>query len=283
MELCHYTSLGGLQGIISSKSIWATNYSFLNDSTEFTYGLECFEKFLTKANDLEDSSTWVDHLRKVHKYISEVETPEIYTTSFCSNKDLLSQWRGYAQQGVCIVFDQGFINKIGWWCHNPYESWSEAPENLLIPKFDIYHNDVTYIENGAEHTTIDEKLRKIKDAYKNFFTPDISDEIFDESVCPKLFGLTIPFIKHSSFREEAEHRLMVLRVNNPSDLRFRCSGDAIIPYIELSVKEEILPITEVVIGPGGNGSLLEKGLRMMLDHHGYTDVKITHSNIPYRS
>jgi hypothetical protein len=33
--LYHYTTQDGLLGIIQSRSLWATNVSYMNDSTEF--------------------------------------------------------------------------------------------------------------------------------------------------------------------------------------------------------------------------------------------------------
>jgi hypothetical protein len=36
----HYTSAADLHGIITSKSLWASDYRFLNDTSEFRYGLD---------------------------------------------------------------------------------------------------------------------------------------------------------------------------------------------------------------------------------------------------
>jgi hypothetical protein len=35
-ELFHYTDLQGLRGILSSNTLWATNYRYLNDRSELT-------------------------------------------------------------------------------------------------------------------------------------------------------------------------------------------------------------------------------------------------------
>ncbi len=40
MLLWHYTNLSSLLGIIESKELWATDLRYLNDRTEFAYGLE---------------------------------------------------------------------------------------------------------------------------------------------------------------------------------------------------------------------------------------------------
>ena len=38
--LYHYTGQKGLEGILGSKSIWATHVKFLNDESEFVHGWE---------------------------------------------------------------------------------------------------------------------------------------------------------------------------------------------------------------------------------------------------
>ena len=38
-ELYHYTNLDGLKGILSTKSLWATHFANLNDSTEVILNL----------------------------------------------------------------------------------------------------------------------------------------------------------------------------------------------------------------------------------------------------
>lgn len=42
--LWHYTSYAALQGIISSKRVWATEYRFLNDREEFLHAKELAQK-----------------------------------------------------------------------------------------------------------------------------------------------------------------------------------------------------------------------------------------------
>ena len=39
-SLYHYTSNQGLVGILESQKLWATNYSFLNESSELNYGMK---------------------------------------------------------------------------------------------------------------------------------------------------------------------------------------------------------------------------------------------------
>ena len=40
--LYHYTSIGGLQGIVESRGIWATEIRYLNDAKELVQTLDMF-------------------------------------------------------------------------------------------------------------------------------------------------------------------------------------------------------------------------------------------------
>ncbi len=46
MKIYHYTDLNGLKGITESGSLWATHFSFLNDSNELIHGMNCLENAL---------------------------------------------------------------------------------------------------------------------------------------------------------------------------------------------------------------------------------------------
>ncbi len=47
--LWHYTDAGGLQGILRTETLWASDPRFLNDATEFNYGLEVAEEAVMAA------------------------------------------------------------------------------------------------------------------------------------------------------------------------------------------------------------------------------------------
>ena len=47
-HLYHYTSIDGLEGILSKRSFWASQIHFLNDIQEFKYSFDIFEKILSE-------------------------------------------------------------------------------------------------------------------------------------------------------------------------------------------------------------------------------------------
>ena len=43
-QLFHYTTLVGMQGIVQTGCLWASNVAFLNDSRELRHGIEMCQK-----------------------------------------------------------------------------------------------------------------------------------------------------------------------------------------------------------------------------------------------
>jgi hypothetical protein len=65
MALYHYTTAAGLEGIIRTKSFWASDYRFLNDPREFRYGLDIFEQEMkSKAHCTRFSSDVIDLIER---------------------------------------------------------------------------------------------------------------------------------------------------------------------------------------------------------------------------
>ena len=102
--LYHYTDLNGASGIITSKSLWLTKFHYLNDTSELYYGIKLFKKLVQKYSDKEITSPEEkDFLLKVSNRLSVGIDDNICVASFCENKNLLSQWRGYGNTGNGIA------------------------------------------------------------------------------------------------------------------------------------------------------------------------------------
>jgi hypothetical protein len=86
----HYTSLEGFLGIVRSRSVWMTDFAYLNDRREVRYGLDLL---LEAVNELQETvvqkdvkdllSTWSDKLN--------ASTNRVCITSFSGEDDSLSQ------------------------------------------------------------------------------------------------------------------------------------------------------------------------------------------------
>src|SRR5438874_3192618 len=133
----HYTDIDGLVGILSSKSLFATHYNYLNDlnkgeiirdliipilEVDFT---QFTQKGLLKANIYERYGTSVHRMLAEIIYDAMRETTNnvspFFLSSFCEHSresnsyknGLLSQWRGYGSAaGFAIEFDKEQLVKI---------------------------------------------------------------------------------------------------------------------------------------------------------------------------
>src|SRR5690606_36357166 len=101
--LFHYTTAQGLAGILKEKAIWATHYRYLNDRVE----LELAEMLITEearrlANEYEpesEESLFLQDFADAHERDSLTNVADVYLASFSERGDLLSQWRGYGDDG----------------------------------------------------------------------------------------------------------------------------------------------------------------------------------------
>jgi hypothetical protein len=114
--LYHYTSPDGLLGIVEHSELWATNLNYMNDATEFQISLKLAEETLTAATN---SSALNPQRREIAcvliKEVAHIEERGICAICFCSDGDLLSQWRGYSGRGYgfSIGFNPNVLKSFG--------------------------------------------------------------------------------------------------------------------------------------------------------------------------
>lgn len=277
-KLFHYTSLQGLDGIIKSSSLWATDSRFLNDSSEIKDGVNALSRHLKPFKNLYGllSSHWELLLNQAQPHV----------ISFCSEGDLLSQWRAYANEaeGYCIEFDTSDSRLSA--CID-----STVVIGDLIP--------VTY-ENSSKQEIISEVLVLLKASLANY---DINIQKLDElsetrrdvisGLIISTFSLALTSFKDSGFAEEKEWRIII--TPNPPQLnnlqRFRSYNNAFIPYIEAIFlqddedrlfRRKHLPIKSICLPPA-SGKVSKLGLEMFLESNSYNDTKIIKSSIPLRN
>lgn len=231
VELHHYTTLDGLQGIIESNSLWATHFRFLNDSSEIYLlreplrnAIESYlqpilsEKFQKDdrarviiknsggipAMIKKESKHFVDSLYKTtYESIKGLPLVNPYILSFCSHSSdseyeqvngLLSQWRGYAGSGgYCIVLD------------------TEKLLDMLIKELDKYywiHMSMSEVKYQLPDDVLANMFPSLIDHINKFFDGILSKRK------PNIAGGFGPFLagsaslKHRGFREEREVRVV---------------------------------------------------------------------------
>lgn len=102
----HYTDASGLQGILSTGVLWATDYRYLNDSSELRYifrlATQAVESQLRSKNHGALAEAFLE-------YVSTTAPPYgdtvYYLCCFSESDNSLSQWRAYGgRQGFSLCF-----------------------------------------------------------------------------------------------------------------------------------------------------------------------------------
>ena len=260
-HLYHYTSGAGLFGILSSGRLWGSNYAFMNDRSEFGHGLDilcaALEAAADSATDQPVRACYVIAQRAARERIFD-----LYLTCFCEEADLLSQWRGYGNQGsrYCLEFV----------CSNLPIVPPASPLQSVI-----YDEDMQ---------------RQLARRCVEIFTQALSENELDESanihmVASRILLAALPALtrfKKAAFREEREWRCVVIDdASNATDLEFSSSGGIMRPHRILVGRDDgaKLPISRVISGASRSESQARRSAELLLAKFGYS-VPVTASQVP---
>lgn len=261
-EFYHYTSFGGLIGIVHSREIWATSVHYLNDEQEFRHGLDVVLRHI--EGWLHESGT--NH--ELHSRLSErfrgASRLEVYVFSFSEVPDLLSQWRAYCPDGagVAIGFPKSLID-----------------QRAAVHGFDFVPCIYDPLQQAEAVATM---LLEAGTAWENSGRTASELDIQTE----RLLRL-VPRMKHHSFREEKEWRLVSRPLIDFGDrLDYRATRSMLLPYVRVGLAEAGQEITlgNIFVGPNRHiesamlavGSLLRS--RPRIKH-----MCVERSQVPYRT
>jgi hypothetical protein len=262
-ELTHYTTLGGLMGILDNNTVWASNALFLNDKSELLHGFEA-AKLAVKVSTANAERKWIKAVIEELSIIEDDGLADAFITCFCERHDVLSLWRGYGatEQGVAITFDGPKIAR-------------------QLGKAGSHPSKVIY----AEVTTVQKFRTELKKEIAELreWEDDVGelepDEIKEDA--RKIIAKLLPRFKHNGFRDEREFRFVVHGADDAS-VKFRTKGSVIIPYITLPVGPK-LPIKFITVGPGSDVELTRKSVERYLRAKGYKNAEVRSSKVPYRA
>lgn len=259
--LFHYTTTRSFVEIVDRKFLWLSNAIYLNDKEEIRFGIRLLRNLNKATLENHNISKIID---EIEKNLDKEVFPEIYVASFCEDNDLLSQWRGYANNsgGICIGFKSA-------------EMWRLARENsgkITAISYRDIDGKMTAENKINAHNNREEGLQDILgDAISKFRSSREKDVIHN----------LISSIKHDKFKEEKEWRVTMLGKNIKSeDKKFREKNGILIPYFELDF-EPAKAISSVIIGPGENQDLIAKSVKNFLATK-ELNIEVEKSTIPFR-
>ncbi|EKD29046.1 MAG: hypothetical protein ACD_79C00102G0003 [uncultured bacterium] len=311
--LWHYTTLEGLKGILENQNIWATDYRFLNDSTELHTAKEIFIRNLIpdiKEMILDDCSVNKENenIVKTHGGIdnlSRLDAQNVlqvfydvlndrfttYLISFCSHTDdsefiqnngLLSQWRGYGKNGgFAILFNKEKLIELFEKEYDEYELFfcnqDKCIYNSPKPVSEVFKSALNNVNKLSARV-----YKHSKEWLTNNRLAATEEEI-------KSFNNCVSFLKHEAFKEESEHRFVIMKPNEligknkkEKEIHFRKKSGEKIPYIRVFENMGRLPIVKIIIGPHQDQKHFEISLKSFLNELGLNEIEIIKSEIPYR-
>lgn len=212
--LYHYASYDTLWRILDSDSFFARNIRFSNDANEYMTGKSAIKEFVEGKKRFNDPNERNILLQEIQN-----NPMNYFMICFCEDGDLLSQWRGYAKNGVSIGLDfkggyrnQGDIEKhVEFFCVvNNKRFQEETAKDKMEFNYKYYLNEK---DTGIAFVQMPYKVQYIsKDNVE--ITDKILSELYDSDFyedykdgADKLIKC-IPFLKDKSFEEEKEHRLI---------------------------------------------------------------------------
>jgi hypothetical protein len=256
--LYHYTTAMGLMGIVQSRTLWATNAEFLNDTQELQFGRpQVLEALLKQADELSPDSGAFDantSRATVMRSAAYELAPGgndarrqyhfVYVACFCEAGDLLSQWRSYgAPGGYAVGFRTSQLRLV-----RPAEEEARGTVSEEIEQA------ATLVQVRYGDAAVEEAVTSVLQTVAPEPTghPGVLGFHRAQSVVlPALTG-----IKHAAFSEEREWRLVV--VSGPIKPSFRVGPLGVTPYISLWYPVDA--IGEVVVGPAPSNGYARKGL-----------------------
>lgn len=201
-------------------------------------------------------------------------------TCFSENGDLLSQWRGYAQdgKGFAINFNADLLNK---WVID-----KQKTQGLSLKKIE-YGIKESYPEGDPKGYP--DAIKAIATAFggvSNNLTVDDDNvisgvvEYSENSMKLEKHAISEFFrFKDPSFEEEREWRLIHFNnVSNYTGLKFREANNLISPYLEIEFPKEA--VVSITLGPSNPTPI--HLIELLLQQNGY-ECNVRKSTIPYVS
>ncbi|SRR5258708_3275247 len=277
--LYHYTTAEGLLGIFNSNRLWATQADYLNDSSELNYARDRI-RILLANQTTKWSDPAITELLTIAQRVIGSGPRTFHVACFCENGDLLSQWRGYGNDGGYAI---GFsVRELGY-------KMNPTPPYAL--------RKVIY-DQSRQDELISTLIEKTLETFRNLtFGCPPDDVIRIRALVLSMFEdfvdqYTICF-KDPLFQEEHEWRIVESPWVFDSDgyvsrLRFRRIPGGFAPYVELDLSPSAgashgkIPISSITHGPTLSPPLAKASPQQLLRKYDYPFARVQGSRIPLR-
>ena len=268
-QLLHYTNADGLLGILNSKEIWATDATYLNDYQELLYARNIIADHLQVLCDYPEwepsfqiTSDEKDLMRRyVTLFRSFRSIPEVFVASFSCAYDSLSQWREYGGYSVAVS-------------GAALRNCAQRAQGLFVRC--VY-------QQSRQVDLVKLIVKKMILEYRKHGDPQFLKEYMVENLLCKLS----PLLKHPSFEEEDEWRIVIPKAPPLDRIEFRRRGQRVVPYVKIDVAEALKTrvdspvMPQVRLGPGSDGVTDITVRRLTKKTLGF-EAYVSRSGTPYR-
>lgn len=280
--LFHYTNSAGMRGILESSRLWATNYRFLNDASEVSYGVSLFESIVQDRLASSSNEVVSEFLgRTLHTANAFDGMFDCYIACFCERDDLLNQWRVYAGTGGGYAL--GLTAKeigLRWGELHPTQDFvlRKVVYDIDIQKqliFEVLELAAKLLEEATQGISVADANNLIARCC-HFVRSEVADYLF----C----------FKHPAFAVEEEWRLChIVSPRQEDHVQYRDGPYGLTPYVCLDpspmagVNHNKLPLARITHGPVPDPSNVRFALAKLLRAKGYAFVEIAGSVLPVRA
>jgi hypothetical protein len=268
-HLFHYTDLEGVEGILTSKSLWMSKFTASNDISEITLAISQFQNFVESrvgALDADEAS----FLHEAAAQLDSFRRTNICLASFCEEPDLLSQWRSYGNdgRGIALGFNTWTLQELA--ARHGLKLWRCVYEPALHVRIS---NDLLTMLLEAFRGTRPKGAEERRELIGHFNSA---------------FLLVAPVIKDHRFVEEREWRLISgpLAFDHPRMIAVFAPNHASVKLalpLAPDGREISNAISRVVIGPTPlDPQNVADAIAVLSRRNGFRIADIGFSGIPYR-
>lgn len=279
--LWHYTNGQSLIAMLETMSIFSTQLSCLNDTTELRYGSNLFREALSAKRAIIPEKSAVsalldgalDYFKENPNFPAQAVVPH-FVACFSEERDDLSQWRAYGngENGYAVGFRAGDLCC----CSNAA---------LVRINYDsaLHHT----LAQRAVDAMIDFFLEAVKKCAPSDLAKFGSEflEAWDASIT-----MDAPLIKDPAFSKERECRIVKgFSFDELTNLRFLQKGSMMSRHLPLqpsngqAATPYHLPIAEVIVGPCRHPQISRVSVDTILRQKGYPSGLVSVSKIPFQS
>lgn len=288
-QIFHYTSIGGLEGILTYKKLRFTNIKYMNDKDEIIAGLDSIAKACDASDEERESllSAFINH------------GTQTFVCCFSLEEDSLPMWNYYTKeinnQGFNIEFDDkklvesilksnpcldgcDFAFGIVDYSKDNDSEYSRTITNEVLSSMNLSISKLFLaVAKGAilnrptniDKSAIQEWEEKISDTEKKIKLSDLPIYFFNGATCSfdkNPYGDYLYFIKRDCFKQEREFRIVISvpdyqlpRLKQEKAYKFRVSNGVLVPYLELGFSGDV--IKGITISPTVKSDLVEQSIQ----------------------